>query len=193
MRLFCNGEAQMNFNFRVVNGAAVLVALLLATASVRAVEQQQGAGSFDINKVRELSMNPQTGSPSSVGPRQERKETPNYTFVVLRIIGSLAIIIVLIMLVSWLIRKAGLGGASRIGGGGIMNVVEALPLGQNRNVVLLRVRDAVYLCGQTPSNVTLLDKIEGQRAADILASGKGRSPVVQFKDAFNQFITKVKK
>jgi flagellar biosynthetic protein FliO len=159
--------------------------------------QPNNIGSFDINKVRELSTHPQPVTPAATAfpsaPQAAQKELPNYTFITLRVIGSLAIIIALIFGVTWLIRKLGIAGSSRVGGGGAMDIIEALPLGQNRNVVLFRVMDTVYLCGQTTTNISLIDKIEGQRAAELLTSSKGTSTVVHFKEAFNQFISKMKK
>ena len=41
-----------------------------------------------------------------------------------------------------------------------MDVLEVLPFGQNRNAILIRVMDSVYLLGQTPNSIVLLEKIE---------------------------------
>lgn len=166
------------------------------TVNAQAQEQdRQSIGKFDINKVRELSADPTATSPQTgeINTSKVKKETTNIAFMTLRIIGSLALIIALIFGVSWLIRKSGLGGTSKLGSGGSMDMLEVLPLGQHRNVVLFRVMDTVYLCSQTPSAIALLDKIEGQRAADLLTSSKGSSTVVKFKDAFNQFVSRIKK
>lgn len=158
-------------------------------------QEEQSIGKFDINKVRELSADPKATSPQTgeIDTGKTKKETTNIVLTTLRIIGSLALIIALIFGVSWLIRKSGLSGTSRIGGGGSMDTLEVLPLGQHRNIVLFRVMDTVYLCSQTPSAIALLDKIEGQRATDLLTSSKGPSNVVKFKDAFNQFVSRIKK
>lgn len=74
-----------------------------------------------------------------------------------------------------------------------MDVLEILPFGQNRTITMVRVMDAVYLLGQTPQSIVLLEKIEGQKAIDLIASSKGGSSIVQFKDAFNSFLSKMKK
>ena len=156
-------------------------------------------GNFSIEKVRNLSTDPgaltavnDSGSPVK---KAAEKGATNYTVIMLRIIGSLVLIIGLIYMVTWLLRKTGLAGTStRVGGGGgSMDVIEVLPLGQNRNAVLFRVMDTVYLCGQTPANIALIDKIEGQRAVEILTSSKGTSTVVHFKEAVNHFISRMKK
>jgi flagellar biogenesis protein FliO len=94
--------------------------------------------------------------------------------------------------VAWIVKKVGIAGASRLGTGS-MDVLEVLPFGQNRAAVLIRVLDAVYLLGQTPGSIVLLEKIEGQKAIDLIASTKGGTSIVQFKDAFNNFIGKIKK
>jgi flagellar biogenesis protein FliO len=191
----------MHFPFNKIIAQMVVFLLVsaitgLQTANAQTQDQNgQSIGKFDINKVRELSADPKATSPqtAAINAGNVKKETTNIVFTTLRIIGSLALIIALIFGVSWIIRKSGLTGTSRIGGGGSMDMMEVLPLGQHRNIVLFRVMDTVYLCSQTPSAIALLDKIEGQRAVDLLMSSKGSSTVVKFKDAFNQFVSRIKK
>jgi flagellar biogenesis protein FliO len=177
-----------------------LVLMLVAAGALYAqtAPDSQSIGTFSIEKVRDLSKDPKTilpGGGTTTLQKSSAKGSTNYTMVTLRIIGSLVLIIGLIYLVTWLIRKAGLaGGSARVGGGsGSMDVVEVLPLGQNRQAILFRVMDTVYLCSQTPTNIALLDKIEGQRAVELLTSTKGTSTVVHFKEAFSQFIAKMKR
>ena len=74
-----------------------------------------------------------------------------------------------------------------------MDVLEALPLGQNRNIVLVRVVDKVYLIGQTQTSITVLETIEGQKALELISSTKGVVSMAQFKDVFNNFMGKFKK
>jgi flagellar biosynthetic protein FliO len=169
---------------------AAAIALLIAALSVIA-QDNRGVGSFDINKVRELSMNAQSG-PDSATATMTKKEPVNGVFVVFRIIFTLAIIIALLIGATWLIKKFGIGRTSSVGGRGVMDILEVLPLGQNRNMVLFRVQEKVYLCGQTASTLSLIDKIDGTEAATILSSAKARPITGQFKEAFNQFITKMK-
>ena len=117
----------------------------------------------------------------------------NYALVMLRVIGYLAIVMMVIFAVAWGIRKIGFVGTSKVGGGGSMDIIEVLPFGQNRNAVLIRVADTVYLLGQTPESMVLLEKIEGQKAIDLIASTKSGTSVMNFKEAFNSFIGKMKK
>jgi flagellar biogenesis protein FliO len=175
------------------------VSAIIAYPQDSAADKSRGIGNFSIEKVRDLSTGPGalTISNDSVSPVKKagEKGATNYTVIMLRIIGSLVLIIALIYLVTWLMRKTGLaGGSTRVGGGGgSMDVIEVLPLGQNRNAVLFRVMDTVYLCGQTQTTIALIDKIEGQRAVEILTSSKGASTVVHFKEAVNHFISRMKK
>jgi flagellar biogenesis protein FliO len=84
-------------------------------------------------------------------------------------------------------------GVSKVGGGNNMDTIEAIYFGQNRGAVLIRVADAVYLLGHTSENVVLLDKIEGEKAVELIASSRGGSTVMSFKDAFNNFMGKMKR
>ena len=126
-------------------------------------------------------------------PLQMPGQSENYALVIMRMIGYLAIITMIIFAVAWGVRKAGFAGTSKLGGGGSMDIIEVLSFGQNRNAVLIRVADTVYLLGQTPESMVLLEKIEGQKAIDLIASSKGGTSVMNFKEAFNSFIGKMKK
>jgi flagellar biogenesis protein FliO len=90
------------------------------------------------------------------------------------------------------IKRLGLAGGSKIGGGS-MDVLEALPVGQNRTIMLVRVRDIVYVLAQTQHQITLLDKVEGDRALEVISSSKGTVSISQFKDVFNDFMGRIKK
>ncbi len=148
-------------------------------------------GDFDIKKVREAVF---SASDTALSENvQLRKNAENYSLVILRIILYLAVVIAVIFAAAWIVKKSGLTGSSRIGGGGAMDVLEVLPFGQNRTITMIRVMDAVYLLGQTPQSIVLLEKIEGQKAIDLIASSKGGSSIVQFKEAFNSFMGKMKK
>ncbi len=69
-----------------------------------------------------------------------------------------------ILAVAWIVEKVGFGNSSRIGGGGSMDILEALQFGQNRNAILVRVMDTVYLLGQTPTSIVLLGKNRGSES-----------------------------
>lgn len=159
-----------------------------------AQNSQTETGNFDFKKLQEAISNQSdtqlTGN--NPVPRSEKKESDSYIWVVFRITLYLAIVIGVIFLVAWIVRKAGIGN-SRIGGAGNMDILEVLQTGQNRNAVLIRVMDSVYLIGQTQTSMVLLEKIEGQKAINLIASSKGGGSVMQFKEVFNNFMGKMKK
>jgi len=159
-----------------------------------------GIGSFDIDKVYEdaaggdddsaLSQGGAGGSSSGAYPRRQE----NYALVLLRIIGYLVVVTAIILAAAWGARRLGVAGVSKVGGGNNMDTIEAIYFGQNRGAVLIRVADVVYLLGHTPENVVLLEKIEGEKAVELIASSnKGGSAVMSFKDAFNNFMGKMKR
>ncbi|MBD3390416.1 MAG: flagellar biosynthetic protein FliO [Chitinivibrionales bacterium] len=170
--------------------AAVLACIMLAPARA----QDDDAGGFDINKVREAVEQNRIVAGDSAMAGTETTETieDNMGLVIARIVGWLAVVIVLIVVVFWVLRRIGMVGASRVGGG-TMDMLEALPLGQGRNIIIVRVMDAVLVLGQTSQQITLLETIEGEKALEIIASSKGGTSIVQFKDMFNSFMGKMKK
>jgi len=178
-------------NLRIIG--IFLPCILFCVVAISAQTAESGIGKFDINKVRQAAVNQtETLSNGNLG-KTDAKENESYTIIILRIIGYLALTIIVILVIAWVVKKAGIVGASRIGGGGSMDIIEVLPFGQNRNAMLVRVMDTVYLIGQTPNNIVLLEKIEGQKAIDLIASSKGGTSIMQFKDAFSHFIGKIKK
>jgi len=168
--------------------------VLLILSSGYAQNQQSETGDFDFKKLQEALSNQSDTqlSANNAIPQKTKKESESYIWVVFRITLYLAIVIGVIFLVAWLVKKAGIG-SSRIGGSGNMDILEVLQTGQNRNTMLIRVMDAVYLIGQTQNTIVLLEKIEGQKAIDLITSSKGGGTVMQFKEVFNNFMGKMKK
>jgi flagellar biosynthetic protein FliO len=146
-------------------------------------------GDFDIEKVRTAAQRNDTGLGEARVPAADRE---NVTALVFRITLYLGIVIILIVGIAWFVRRTGLKHL-RTGGGGAMDVVETLSVGQNRMLLMVRVMDEIYLLSQTASAITLIDKIGGQKAVDIIASSKGGGTILHFKDAFNNFMGKIKK
>ncbi len=174
-----------------------VIFITLVTSITDAGTQENKDSDFDIRKVQEAVEadlgDSLTGEiyPSDQD-RRNRSLTDNYLVVTLRIFGYLILITLLIVLGFWIIKRLGLAGTSRLGGGS-MDLLEALPIGQNRSLILIRVMDSVYVLAQTSQNITLIEKIEGDKAVELIASTKGGTSIVQFKDVFNNFIGKIKK
>jgi flagellar biosynthetic protein FliO len=179
----------------------LLTAVCLILASSAFSQSRPDIGTFDINKVAQSvqgganTVASDTGPSAATAPAVDRitgKTSDNWTLVSLRIGLYLILTITAIFLVIWGIKRIGLAGRSKIGGGS-MDVLEALPLGQNRAIVLVRVVDKVYLIGQTQNQISVLETIEGQKALELISTTKGVVSMAQFKDVFNNFMGKFKK
>lgn len=166
----------------------VMLLLVLLTGAGSLLAEQRNIGGFDIDKVRKATQYADTGLGETPVPDNGQE---SMVAVVMRIILYLGVVIVLILTVSWFFRRKGMQALR--GGGGAMDIIETLPTGQNRMLLIVRILDEIYLVAQTASSMTLLDKISGQKAMDIISSSKGGGTVMHFKDAFNSFIGKMKK
>lgn len=163
--------------------------LLLSFMTANA-DDRENIGNFDIDKVREAVHSTDTGLAETETPLPGNE---SITLLVLRITLYLGLIIALIVFVAWVFRNRGLQVAIRGSGGGAMDVIETLPVGQNRMILMLRVMDEIYLLSQTATAITLLDKIGGDKAVEIISSSKGGGTIMPFKEAFNTFMGKIKK
>jgi flagellar biosynthetic protein FliO len=175
------------------------IALLFAGAAYP--QLKEGIGNFDIEKVRRAVVDP-NGSPSvdtaqasaatAASASGTKIEKVNLGWLILRLCFYFALVIGAIIFVTWGIKRLGLAGRSRIRGGS-MDILEALPLGQNRTILLVRVTDKVYLLAGTQNQISVLDTITGEKAIELISSSKGVVSIMQFKDVFNNFMGKMKK
>lgn len=132
------------------------------------------------------------GADSAVGSTAGAPATPASAGVMsllLRITGYLAIVLLIIAAITWFIRGRRQASRGRPGGGA-MDLLEVLPLGQGRNLLLVRVSDRVFLLGQTPDQIAKIDGFEGEKAVELITASKGGG-ILQFKDAFNSFMSKM--
>ncbi|WP_397475585.1 flagellar biosynthetic protein FliO [Pusillimonas sp.] len=72
---------------------------------------------------------------------------------VLRMVGSLVLIVFLILAGAWFMRRAGL---LRTGAGQSLKIIAAQSLGARSSVVVVQVDDARLVVGVTPQQITLL-------------------------------------
>ena len=179
----------------------LFIALLFAGTAFS--QPKEGIGNFDIEKVRRAVIDPngpaavdtdRASAASASAPQTSATKTEkvNLGWLIVRLCFYFALIIGAILFVTWGIKRLGLAGRSKIRGGS-MDILEALPLGQNRNVLLVRVTDKVYLLAQTQNQITVLDTITGEKAIELISSSKGVVSIMQFKDVFNNFMGKMKK
>ena len=176
---------------------AALILLLMSFFLAYGQENESdstGIGGFDMDKVyEEVASANDSALTGDGGISGFTRQPENYALVLLRITGYLVLITLVIFGMAWGIRKLGVAGVSKVGGGNNMDVIETLYLGQNRGASLVRVGDTVYLLGHTQENIVMLEKIEGERAIELIASSKGGATIMNFKDAFNNFLGKMKK
>lgn len=164
-------------------------------------QPKEGIGNFDIEKVRRAVVDPNgpatidtalASAASNGAAPATRIEKVNLGWLIARLCFYCALIIAAILFVTWGIKRLGLAGRSKIRGGS-MDILEALPLGPNKNIVLVRVTDKVYLLAQTQNQITVLDTLTGEKAIELISSSKGVVSIMQFKDVFNNFMGKMKK
>ena len=191
----------MNKKNNIQNFATLVILTIsfmtfMVTSNIMAQQDTSKTGNFDIKKVQQAVKGDLADSLSVVTDDAEadrvRPLGDNYMFIVFRIIGYLILLTLFIILVVWLLKRFGITGSSRIGSG-TMDLLESLPVGQNRSIILVRVMDTILVLSQTAQNITLLEKIEGDKAVELIASTKGGTSIVHFKDVFNNFIGKMKK
>lgn len=167
----------------------LLLALLLA-APLRAAGADSTIGNFDISKVSALAA-PGNSVAVTTAPSEDG-QTVSAALLTLRMIGWLVLLLAILWAGAWAVKKIGLAGKSKIGGGS-MDILEALPLGQGKNILLVRVLDKVYVLGQTAQQITILAAFEGQQALSLIAQKGEIVSLSQFKDVFHSFMDKFKK
>jgi flagellar biosynthetic protein FliO len=177
-----------------LNAFVIMLFFALGFAGAISAQSRNEIGTFDIEKVRQAvsgadEKSIDTATRASALPVIKNEKIG---WLILRIAFYLLIVTGAIILISWGAKRIGLTGRSKIGGNGSMDTLEVLSLGPNRAIMLVRVMDRVYLLSQTQTNITVLDKIEGDKAVDLIASTKGGVSISQFKDVFNNFMGKMK-
>lgn len=151
-----------------------------------------GAGTgFDITILHNELQNSSMVEGDSGVVRENEKENP--IAILIRILLYLVLVIVLISGIAWLFKRIGLQGTIKNNGPGSMDLLEVLPISQNRTITIIRILDAVYILGQSQGAMVLIDKVEGQKALELISTSKGGTAVTQFKDAINSFMDKFKK
>ena len=174
------------------------IVILLAALAFGQSDSNKTISSFDINKVRQALGAVDSGtavvavSPATNTAAAPKRTPVNVTLVILRIVGWLALFTLVFVGLAWGIKKLGLAGKSKLGGGGAMDLLEVLPLGQNRSVMLVRILDKVYAVGQTPQTINLLTAFDETTSVKLITSAKSVS-LTQFKDAFAHFMGKLQK
>lgn len=174
----------------------IVTCITLAAAPAHAQSGRGADHGFNMGELqrelREFDRNAAADSGAAASETAAPRPHESFAFTIARVAGYLALVVGLIVVLAWLARRSGLAGSSRLGGGS-MDLLETLPLGQNKSVALVRIADAVFVLGQTANSVAVLDKIEGDKAVELISSSKGIVSMTKFKDAMNVFLNRMKK
>ncbi len=151
----------------------------------------QEKNGFDLNKVRQAVNDDlkENGSEND----NPKNEDINYGFLIFKMIGYVLFLTLIVISIIWGLKKTGFFGAPPTVTVRSMDVLESLPLGPNRSIVLVRMMDQVLVLGQTAQSITTLGKIEGQQAVELITAGDSEDTVRNFKDVFGKFVNKMKK
>jgi len=186
--------AKNNF-FQLV--ALFLLSILLCNSVVFAQQSKQsrdrqlrGKEKRIMQEIRNAQALEDTRASDAI-PEVEREEIQqeNIFLVLLRIAGILVLIIALLFGGSWVLKKFKLTAGSR-GTSGAMEVIDSIPLGQNRALTMVRVDDTVYVLGNTASGITCIDTYQGDKALELISSTRGGVSMMKFKDALDNFLGK---
>jgi flagellar biogenesis protein FliO len=114
--------------------------------------------------------------------------------IILRIVGSLALVLAIVGTAAWGIRKTGLlkNAVTAANQTPSMSVLEALSTGQGGVILLLRCEEQVFLVGQTPAKYTFLQELREDVAKKIIESKGGMETIGTFKDSLANFMQNMK-
>lgn len=168
---------------------SIILLLLLLCVSVSMAGDVEG---FSMEKVRkERGESTLVADSTAVDAAEE--EPPSPFILVMRIIGSLALISVLIFGIVFGVKKTGLIKKVDEGSAGSFEVLERFPLGKQGGVLLMvRCEKSVLLLGQTADSINLLKSIEGNEAQALIEDKREGATVSAFQASLNNFITTMK-
>ena len=174
----------------------VFCVFLLCFASVFAQQSpaDQDVG-FDMNALHAITADPFDITDPAQDAQQFGRGQEPIGIIVLRIVGSLALVLAIVAVVAWGVRKSGIFGkgiAASTGQTPSMSVLEALVTGQGGMILLLRCEKQVFLVGQTPTNYTLLKELDEGAAQKIIESKGGNETIASFKNSLANFMQNVK-
>lgn len=145
---------------------------------------------FNMDKLQEEVQDPMSYSAEKDSVAREEISP---VFVVFRIIGSLALLSVIIIGVVWGLRKAGVANKVAYNPDAALEVLEELPTAPGNSLLLVRFNDKVLLLGQTGSSFTSIETVEGENATNLIASSAGGQSVGSFKANLNKYVANLQK
>lgn len=96
---------------------------------------------------------------------------PNFGVSVVKMLVGLGLVLALMVVLYWLMRRFMPGGAGMPGGR--MRVLGRLSLGARKSVTMIEVGGRVLILGVGGDSITLLDKVEDPQKVAELSAGAG--------------------
>lgn len=179
----------------LMNRIVVSTLCILCTVACVWATDSTNAQRFDMSELHKNLDGYTRGDDTAAAPTGRDAAAPqenaqSLIWLTVKLCGVLAGVLLLLYVVVRLLKRGGMTGAH--GGSGTIDVLEAASLGPQRNLVLVRVLDTVYVLGQTQQQITLLEKIEGEQAMEVISSSRQATSLSRFKDVFDSFLSKHK-
>lgn len=155
-------------------------------------DSASSTGSFDIAKVRDAVKGPPGFLDRS---KKDLPKTPSITAVVVRMIISLAVILLLLAAGVYAFRRLTFKGRMSGHKSGTMDVLEIMNIMPGKTLALVRVQDRVILLGIFQDGMEPLSTFEGEKAVEIIkATDRGNTPnlLAHFSENLNAFTEKLK-
>ncbi len=89
----------------------------------------------------------------------EEVSAPNFFWMSVRVFSVLALILALMLVVLYFVKKMNLQGKSILGSQKYMEIVERLYLGPKSSVALVKVGSEFLMIGMSPNQITFLSKV----------------------------------
>lgn len=160
--------------FTAALSPVVQPALCLAEEGVSTVETPAIATTFD--------------------PAKEVKETASLAIALLKVAGSLLLVVGLMLLLMQGIKKLGLGGA-KLKPSSLISILDTRMIAPKKYVAVLEVAEEFVLVGITDQQINLLTKLEKTESLNKTAkqSNQAENIAAPFASIFNKAVNGIKK
>ena len=101
----------------------------------------------------------------------EEVSVPNFFWMSVRVFSVLALILALMLVVLYFVKKLNLQGKTFLGSQKHMEIVERLYIGPKNSVALVKVGSEFLMIGLSPNQITFLSKVESPKEFQHGASG----------------------
>lgn len=112
------------------------------------------------------------GAPAASAPLSGFHESVSLATLLLKVGGSLGIVLVLLVVLLYLIKRMG-GGGLTIQTAAPINIVAARMVGSKKQVAILKVCGDFFLVGITDQQINLLARLDSSAELELLARGAG--------------------